>query len=118
MMKKQSTDLGRLRAVAPFDRYPEDALQVLAPQTDQLHVRAGTVLAREGASAREFIVVLSGQVTAMRSEVAVDRAGAGTQIGGSALVQDEAHDATWMADSDLDVLVVNGPAYRWAAHAV
>lgn len=118
MMRKRSADVARLRAVAPFDQCADDALRVLAPHADHLHVRAGTVLAREGASAREFIVVLSGRVTAMRSDTAVDQAGAGTQIGGSALVDDVAHDATWMADSDLDVLVVNGPAYRWAAQAL
>jgi CRP-like cAMP-binding protein len=118
MMKKHTDDLAHLRAVAPFDQCPDDALRALAPHADHLHVRAGTVLAREGTSAREFIVVLSGQVTATRSDLAVDRAGAGTQIGGTALVDDQAHDATWMADSDLDVLVVNGPAYRWAAYSL
>lgn len=115
MMKKRSADFAQLRAVAPFDQCGDDALRVLAPHADQLHLRAGTVLAREGTSAREFIVVLSGEVTAMRSNAMVDHTGAGTQIGGSALVDDVAHDTTWMADSDLDVLVVNGPAYRWAA---
>ena len=63
---------------------------------------------------REFIAVLSGELTvepARRSDVGVN--GAGTQIGGPALVDREPHDATWEALTDLEVLVVNGPAYRW-----
>jgi hypothetical protein len=39
------------------------------------------------------------------------------QIGARELTWGEPYDATWTAFSDVDVLVVNGPAFRWAQRA-
>ncbi len=74
------------------------------------------MLAREGREPRELIAVLSGELTRSRRGHEIKVEGAGTQIGGPALVDHRPHDATWRAETDLDVLVVNGPAYRWVAH--
>ena len=117
-MKHDEPTLGRLRTIAPFDRCSTRVLRALAPHVDRLRVRAGTVLAREDRESRELIVVLSGTVSRSRQGHEMRLEGAGTQIGGAALVDHRPHDATWRAHTDLDVLVVNGPAYRGVAHVL
>jgi CRP-like cAMP-binding protein len=113
MMRYDQATVGRLRTIAPFDRCSPRVLRAMAPHVDRLRVRAGTVLAREGREPREFVVILSGIVQASRRGHEVGTEGAGAQIGADALVDHRPHDATWQAATDLDLLVVNGPAYRW-----
>jgi CRP-like cAMP-binding protein len=117
-MSPQNPTIAALSQVAPFDQVPARDLRQLAPHVDQLHVSAGSVLAREGDTAREFIVVLAGDVLASRAHAPVDRLGAGTQIGARALSEHQPHDATWQALTDVDVLVVNGPAFRFARSSI
>ncbi len=112
-MKNDDSMLVELHTIAPFDQCSVRVLRAMAPHVDRIRVRAGTVLAREGSEPREFIAVLSGEIAASRRGTGVAADGAGAQIGGAALVDRRPHDATWTATTDLDVLVVNGPAYRW-----
>jgi CRP-like cAMP-binding protein len=107
-----------LSSVAPFDQLAPAALREIEPHVDRLQMRAGTVLAREGHRAREFIVVLRGEVAATRGGSDVDHLGPGTQIGGRALLDGSVHARTWQATSDLDVLVLNAQAYRWASRFI
>ena len=112
-MKNDDTMPVELHTIAPFDQCSVRVLRAMAPHVDRIRVRSGTVLAREGREPKEFIAVLSGQITSSRRGNHVGVNGAGTQIGGAALVDRQPHDATWEALTDLEVLVVNGPAYRW-----
>jgi hypothetical protein len=74
------------------------------------------VLAREGRAVRELVVVLDGEVEAIREGDDDIVAGTtGTQIGAYGLLDRRPHDRTWIARTDLDVVVVNGPAFRWLA---
>jgi CRP-like cAMP-binding protein len=108
-MARRRPDTSMLAATAPFDQLRPRALRPLAPHVDRLGVPEGTVLAREDETARAFIVVLEGEVIERRAGADVGRSGAGTEIG---------HGSTFVAASDLDLLVVNGPAYRWAVRAL
>jgi CRP-like cAMP-binding protein len=107
-----------LLAVAPFDRYPAPAVRPLAGHTDRLSVPEGTELTRERSRAHEFVVVLAGEVVVHRDGRPIDRLGPGTQIGGAELLQDTRHPSTLIAGPDLEVLVVYGPAFRWAAQTL
>jgi CRP-like cAMP-binding protein len=115
MMTSLDSTLARLRSFAPFDRAPVQLLQELGPHADRLRVPAGTVLAHEGRVPRELVVVLEGDVLATRDGHEVDSGSTGTQIGAFGLLDRRPHDRTWTARTDLDVVVVNGPAFRWLA---
>jgi hypothetical protein len=117
MMRELSTTAASLSAWPPFDHIEDSTWPMISANTDRLRLRSGAVLAHEGDTAKEFVVVLSGEVTESRGGVETVRTGAGTQIGGRELVANEPYDRTWTAAMDLDVLVVNGPAYRWVARA-
>jgi CRP-like cAMP-binding protein len=107
-----------LSAVAPFDRYPARSLRPLIPHTDRLRVTPGTIVVREGRLVRELIVVLEGELTASRDGHGRGRIGPGTLVGAGELVLGGTHPVTLVAGSPLDLLVVHGPAYRWAAQTL
>jgi CRP-like cAMP-binding protein len=117
-MSTRSTTVAHLSRVASFDQVRPRDLRELAAHTDHVHLPAGSVLVREGDKAREFIVVLWGEVSASHTGGPADRFGAGTEIGGRALREHEHHDRTWTAETDVDLLVVNGPAFRFAHRAI
>ncbi len=111
-------DISMFDGVAPFDGIAPSVLRSLTANTDRAHVPAGTTIGREGRPARQFVVVLSGEVIALRHGEPVDRFGPGTQVGGVSLVQGIPSDVTLVAATPLELLVVNGPAFRWAAQLV
>lgn len=116
-MRKPTSIVTTLTAWPPFDQVPDDLRPVLSEHTDRLCVPAGSVLARQGELARQFVLVLDGEIATSGSDGQITLRDAGVQIGGRELMWDEPYDATWTALSDLDVLVVNGPAFRWAQRA-
>ena len=50
----------------------------------------------------------------LRRDGTVARLRAGDEIGGGEVVRHERHPATVVAASDVEVVVVDGPAVRWA----
>jgi CRP-like cAMP-binding protein len=111
-------DVQRLASVAPFDRYPGRRLRRLAAHADRVRVPEGTVLAREGGLVHEMVVVVTGEVVASRHDGGERRLGTGARIGADELVTGSRHPETVVAGSELEVLVVNGPAYRGAAQTL
>ena len=114
-MTSLDSTVAQLRGFAPFDRAPLRVLRELAPHVDRVRVRAGTVLAHEGRVARELVIVVDGDVRATRDGHEIVAGSSGTQIGASGLLDRQPHDRTWVARTDLAVVVVNGPAFRWVA---
>ncbi|HEY8524787.1 MAG TPA: cyclic nucleotide-binding domain-containing protein [Acidimicrobiales bacterium] len=107
-----------LAGLAPFDRYTRRQLRELAAHADRLRVPEGTVIAREGGLVRELVVVVGGVVRASRRGAGERRLGAGTRLGARELVTGAPHPATLVAGPGLEVVVVNGPAYRGAVQAL
>jgi hypothetical protein len=115
-------DVGLLR-VAPFDRYPVASLRPLAGHADRLRVPEGVALARAHHRADEFLVVLAGEVVVHHDDDSStrrppERLGPGTKIGGTELLAGARHDRTLVAGPGLEVLVLYGPAFRWAARTL
>jgi CRP-like cAMP-binding protein len=107
-----------LSGIPPFDRYAPRTLAPLSPYVDWVRPRPGTVLATEGWMVREVLVVLAGEIQATRQGRRLRRFGPGERIGAAELLCGARHLATLVAGDDLEVVVVNGPAYRWAARSL
>lgn len=107
------TALDALVRFAPFSTVPRRALAPLEPHVDEVHLPAGTVLARAGTAARELAVVLSGEV-----RTGTTPGGPGTRVGIAALERGGRHDVDVVATTDVTLVVVAGPACRWAADGV
>jgi CRP-like cAMP-binding protein len=107
-----------LAGVTPFDCYPRRHLLPLGAHADRLRVPEGTVIAREGGLVRELVVVVAGEVVASRCGGTERRLGEGAWFGASELVTGAPHPETLVAGEGLEVLVINGPAYRGAAQTL
>jgi CRP-like cAMP-binding protein len=118
VMVRHGPDLEPLASVAPFDRYPRRRLRRLAAHTDRIRVPAGTVLAREGGLVHEMVVVVNGEVVASRRDGSERRLGDGARFGANELMTGAPHPDTLVAGGTLEVLVINGPAYRGAAQTL
>ena len=118
MRARRHPDVSLLAEVPPFDRYARTTLAPLIPHADRLRIADGTVVVREGHRARELVIVVAGALLATRAGRPVGALGPGTWIGAQELLVGGAHDCTLVAAERLEVLVLNGPAYRWAAQTL
>jgi CRP-like cAMP-binding protein len=89
-------------------------LSALAPHSDRLRLPPGRPVARAGEAARELVVVLAGEAIAVHPDGRRTTLGPGTELGAPELLARRPTPVTVIAGADLEVLVVNGPAVRWA----
>jgi CRP-like cAMP-binding protein len=115
---RRRPDVAVLAEVPPFDRYARTSLAPLIPHADRLRLAEGTVVVREGHRARQLVIVVAGALLATRGGRPVGALGPGTWIGGDEVLADRAHDCTLVALEGVEVLVLNGPAYRWAVQTL
>jgi CRP-like cAMP-binding protein len=111
---RRRPDVSVLAEVPPFDRYAHTSLAPLVPHADRLRLADGAVVVREGHRARQLVIVVAGALLATRDGRPVEALGPGTWIGGDELLADRVHDCTLVALEGVEVVVLNGPAYRWA----
>ena len=72
---------------------------------------AGTVLAREGGTGNEFVVVLEGEVEVRRGDEVVATLGPGDYVGEIALLDDRPRTATAVAKTSVVVEVISRPEF-------
>lgn len=118
MRSRRRPDVTVLAEVPPFDRYAHSSLAPLIPHADRLRLANGTVVAREGYRARQLVIVVAGVLLATRAGRPIAALGPGTWVGADELLDDRAHDCTLVAGEGLEVLVLTGPAYRWAVQTL
>jgi CRP/FNR family transcriptional regulator, cyclic AMP receptor protein len=81
-------------------------LQQLAGIADEIDLREGKVLTREGAPGREFFVLLEGQVVVTRDGKTVNTLGPGDFFGEMALIGHQPRSATVTATTPVRALVM------------
>ena len=119
-MRTKSTNRPGLAALssigldATLDR---NQLAALAAHTDVLRVPAGESLAQAGHLPTQFIAVIDGSVDVASPGGYTSVAGPGSQFGAAELVDGHPHAATVSTRSASTLLVIFGPAYRWAIAA-
>jgi CRP/FNR family cyclic AMP-dependent transcriptional regulator len=87
-------------------------LRALASSADELDLREGTVVTREGRPGREFFVLVSGTARVTKDGKAIAELGAGDWFGEIALLTDTPRTATITATSPVDVLVITDRRFR------
>jgi CRP-like cAMP-binding protein len=117
-MTKRSRTNPTLRALAQIDLFRScnaDQLAPLLPNADVIDVAVGTVIAEAGTAAQQFVGIVDGYVEALDEHGRMTVVGPGEQIGARELVDDRAHSVTVIARTAATLVVVFGPAFRWAA---
>jgi CRP/FNR family transcriptional regulator, cyclic AMP receptor protein len=101
-----------LKKVPLFAGCSKNELRQLAKVADELDLREGTVLTREGRTGREFFVLIHGTAEVKRKNRKIADLGPGDWLGEIALITDSPRTATVTATSPLDVLVITDRRFR------
>jgi len=101
-----------LKKVPLFADCSKAELRELAKSADELDLREGTVLTREGRPGREFFVLIDGTVQVTQKGKKVAELKGGDWLGEIALLTDKPRTATVTATSSVDVLVITDRRFR------
>jgi CRP/FNR family transcriptional regulator, cyclic AMP receptor protein len=106
----QKVDL--IRRVPLFSRLSKGELKDLAMLADEIDLRDGKELTRQGAPGREFFVLLEGTADVRKNGRKINTLGPGDFFGEIALVSREPRTATVTATSPVRTLVITDRSFR------
>jgi CRP/FNR family transcriptional regulator, cyclic AMP receptor protein len=101
-----------LKRTPLFSGCTKSELRQLARTADELDLREGTVLTREGRPGREFFVLIEGTAEVTKNGKKIAELGPGDWLGEIALITDSPRTATVTATSPVDVLVITDRRFR------
>ncbi len=87
-------------------------MRALAKTADEIDLRQGTVLTREGRPGREFFVLIDGTADVTRKGKKIADLGPGDWLGEIALITDSPRTATVTATSPVRALVITDRDFR------
>jgi CRP/FNR family cyclic AMP-dependent transcriptional regulator len=102
--------LDHLKAVPLFSKCDKGQLIEIGKVADELNIKAGTVLMREGQIGRELFLIIDGTADVSRNAEVVATIGPGDFVGELAVIAHSARNATVTARTELDVLVMTSSA--------
>ena len=111
-MLRRDAKVELLKKVPLFADCSKAELRELAKSADELDLREGTVLTREGRPGREFFVLIDGTVNVTQNGKKVAELKGGDWLGEIALLTDKPRTATVTATSSVDVLVITDRRFR------
>ena len=112
MALRSDAKIKLLKRVPLFAGCSKSELRELAKTADELDIREGTVLTREGRTGKEFFVLVDGTAQVTKSGKKVADLKAGDWFGEIALITDSPRTATVTATSPVDVLVITDRRFR------
>jgi len=101
-----------LKRVPLFADCSKSELRALARSTDEIDLREGTVMTREGRPGREFFVLIEGTARVTKDGKQVAELTGGDWFGEIALITNRPRTATVTATSAVDVLVLTDRRFR------
>jgi CRP/FNR family transcriptional regulator, cyclic AMP receptor protein len=101
-----------LKKVPLFTDCSKTELRALAKTADELDLREGTVMTREGRPGREFFVLVDGSALVTKKGKKVAELKGGDWFGEIALLTDTPRTATVTATSAVDVLVITDRRFK------
>jgi CRP-like cAMP-binding protein len=108
--RNQKIDL--IRKVPLFSRLSKTELRQLAMLADEIDLREGKEMTRQGAAGREFFVLLEGTADVKKDGRKINALGPGDFFGEIALVSHEPRTATVTATSPVRTLVITDRSFR------
>ena len=111
-MLRRDSKIELLRRVPLFAGCSKAELRQLAAIADEIDLREGTVLTREGRTGHEFFVLIEGTARVAKGSRKVADLGPGSWFGEIALLTKEPRTATVTATSAVRSLVITDRAFR------
>ena len=112
MALRRDAKIELLKKVPLFTGCSKNELRQLAKTADEIDLRQGTVLTREGRPGREFFVLIDGTAEVTRKGKKIADLGPGAWLGEIALITDSPRTATVTSTSAVDVLVITDRRFR------
>ncbi len=107
MTRIASMATSQLRALPVFAALSADLLGEVDRLLTRIDVPGGRVLCRQGSFASEAFIIASGVATVLVDDITVGYVGGGDMVGELALLGDQLRTASVVAESDLQVWVMN-----------
>lgn len=101
-----------LAKVPLFAACSKKQLSQIAAIADEIDLREGKVLTRQGGPGREFFVLLEGEVDVERDGERINQLGAGDFFGEMGLISQKSRNATITATSPLRALVITETNFK------
>jgi len=111
-MLRKNVKVELLKRVPLFARCSKRELEELAVLADEVTLPEGRKLTQEGASGKEFVVIVEGFADVRRKGRKVNALRSGDFLGEIALVTGTPRTATVTTTSPARVLVITAPAFR------
>ena len=108
---KNDPKIERLMTSDTFAQLGEKKLRALAPYVDEIEVKAGSTLMREGSFPFELEVIIDGNADVFIGEEKVGEVGPGAVLGEMALLKKDARSATVVTTTDAKLSVISGKAF-------
>ena len=106
MARGKDNKLDQLGQVRLFSACNKKELGLIGKASDEIAVPAGKVLCEQGKPGFEFYLILDGEATVRRNNKKVATLGAGGSFGELALLTRLPRNATVVADTDMELLVL------------
>lgn len=101
-----------IRSVPVFSHCTKRELAALASEADEVAVREGKTLTRQGEVGREFLVIVDGAADVHKHGRRINRLGAGDFLGEIALISGAPRTATVTTTADSRLLVLTDRSFR------
>src|SRR5918992_4760229 len=111
LRRRRDSKAEAFRRVPLFQNLNRAECELLAKMTEELDFRAGTVLCREGGSAREFFVILEGEACATKGGETVRTLGPGEFFGELALFEHLPRALTLKAKTPVRAFVMSNRGF-------
>ena len=105
-------DEDRVKAVPLFAGLSRKECRALAPRADEVDLKEGKALVREGEWAYEFFAIEKGTVEVRRGDQLLAEMGPGDFFGEMGLMADTRRNATVTATTPVKVVVMTAQAFR------
>lgn len=107
-----------LQRLTIFEECARADLDTLSADIDLITVPAGTVLDRQGTSARQFIGIVDGYVRGVGTDGEPFVLGPGDHIGAAEIFSDQPYAATYTTSTSTTIAAAFGPRFRAVARSL
>ena len=109
--EKLAEKVEMLKQVPLFSQMTPQQLEEIAKQAEVVNVRASSMFAKYGMPGKQFGLILSGEVHAMKMGKVIREMGEGDFFGEISLIDGGPRTATDMTKTDVSLLVVNKESF-------
>ena len=115
---RRSEKADALKDIPLFSSLNNKERMELARHVDELPIKSGTVLTKQGGPGDAFYLIVDGKADVIRNGTKIARLGAGDVVGEMALLDGEPRSATVMMISDGTVLTMHRREFRAVLHDI